>query len=130
MMGVVKKKAIAAALCPMTANAPNEFRIIPFMHENEIGAIESLVEIERREFVKLTFEPRISSRESVQRSLAMFGAQVAQTPALLWLVDFDFMAALDQLGRDTAKKMGVTVIPIGEERVIEKDDLHAARSPE
>ena len=56
--------------------------------------------------------------------VAVLGPQVLHAPGVGRLVDADVVPAQQELAGDAAEEVGVAVIPVGDERVIEQDDLH------
>src|SRR3546814_16336813 len=56
---------------------------------------------------------------------AMLGLQVGPAPAVARLQHPNAMAARKQFPHDAAQEMGVAVVPVGDQRVIEHDELHA-----
>jgi hypothetical protein len=64
--------------------------------------------------------------ECLQRNGTGVGKQIRATPSIGWLIQTHIVAARLQLGDDAAQKVCVTVIPVGNERVIEERKAHAA----
>jgi hypothetical protein len=52
--------------------------------------------------------------------------EVPAAPAVTRLEDTDVVAEREQLTRDPAEEVRVAVVPVGDERVVEERDLHAA----
>ena len=66
--------------------------------------------------------------ELVQRSGALFGDEVRAAPGISGFVDRDLVAGAQEFRGDAAQEVGVAVVPIRNERMVEKDNLHAATS--
>ncbi|HET7313648.1 MAG TPA: hypothetical protein VFJ08_04775 [Salinisphaera sp.] len=96
------------------------------MHQHQIGAVERGIQIEPIRVVVMTGQLGIMPAKSVERGLAALLDQIAPAPAVARLVNAHVVAAPEQFARDPAQEMRVTVIPIGNQRVIEENDSHGA----
>src|SRR5690554_6665791 len=54
--------------------------------------------------------------------------QIRDAPGVSGLVDHHLMSARLELARATAQEMGVAVIPVGDQRVVEHHDTHSTTS--
>src|SRR5688572_17144906 len=114
----------------MLADASDPFRLVPFMHDDDVRAIECLIEVQRRRIVGAAAKLGKCSVKIVDCELALVDQQIAEAPAILWFVHVNLMAAVQQLTDDAAKEMRVAVIPVRDQRVTKQNELHAtARAP-
>ena len=124
MMRVVKEQNVIVVRA-MFADATDEFVRVPFVDDDEVSALECVLEIECRERVLRGTQLRIGGMEAANWFLAVFRAQALQAPRILRLINVNAVAARHQLRGDAAEEMRVAVIPVRQERVIKHYDAHA-----
>ena len=107
----------------MLPNEPHQGRVIPFVNEYDVGVVEHLFEIDRRQFVEPTAETRIGGVEGGDGRAALILTQVACAPSVVWLIDGYTMTKIEQFVGNTTKEVRVSVIPVGNERVIEEHEV-------
>ena len=127
VVGVVEQQAIAAAAQPMPADRRHQRRLVPLVHDDEVGPREAGVEVERRRVVGGGAQAREGGGEGRLGVEPCLGLQVAPAPAVQRLEHLDGMAAGLQLADDAAQEMGVAVVPAGNQGVDEEDDAHGNR---
>jgi hypothetical protein len=123
MMSIVKEQGVLVPM-PMRADAPHQIVFVPFVDEHQIGAVQRVVQVERRQVVRSTPQLRIDLMKRALRRRAVFGLQMPQTPAVARLENAHIISARQQFADDAAQKVRVAVIPIGDERVAEDDNSH------
>src|SRR3954447_2932211 len=127
MMCVMEKKREWRALCSTLADASDQIRRVPFMHNHQIGTMQGAVEIHRRAVL-----PDLDAgQESLclpQRLYAAVANGVEAAPSVGRFIDNHLVPELTQLARNTAEKMGVAVIPAGCDCMVEQDAFHACTS--
>ncbi len=109
----------------MPADTRYELRLIPLVHDHDVGAIERFIQIESGRIVERAAQTRVSRLEGIQRPIPMAFAQIAQTPAANRLEYLDAMPPVHQLGHDAAQEVRIAVVPVGHQRVIEQNEIHA-----
>src|SRR5687768_8797618 len=107
----------------MAADAPDEVRIIPLMHNDHVGAVQHFIEVDSVRPVKRAAQVRIGGVKLVNGPFTTLLAQIAQAPVVLLLVNTHGVAALDELRGDAAQEMRVAVIPVRNKRVIEQNKV-------
>src|ERR1051326_3461341 len=107
------------------SKASHEVVGIPFVNQDEIGAREFGLEVDSSGRVELAAQIRECGVKVLDGTGSRLGDQVLPAPAVFRLQDAEMVAAIDQLGGNAAEKMGVAVVPIGNERVGEDDYAHA-----
>ena len=108
-------------------NPRHELGRVPLVDDDHVGALERTIEIEARQIVGGRAEPRERRWNSRNGSLAVIRQEMAPAPAVRRLVQRDLVPARHQLAHDAAQEMGVAVVPVRHERVVEEDELHADR---
>src|SRR5215212_4642537 len=127
MVRVVKKQSVIGRLT-MLADALHQRPVVPFVHQNEVGTVERLIEIERAAVVAPAVKHRIGVRKVRKRRFSILARQVEYAPCIGRLVDIYSMAASNELAADATQEVRIAVIPIGDERVTENYDAHARDS--
>src|SRR5690606_4068404 len=94
------------------------------VNKDDVDAVQHGVEIEGVEPVVAPDDVRKGRAERGERRRPMLGKKVPAAPAVLRLVDADLVAAAPQLADNTAEEMGVPVIPVRNDRVIEEGEAH------
>jgi hypothetical protein len=123
---VVKEQPVAARALAVRADAGDELRVAPLVHEHEIGAVERHVEVERRQVVGRARELRERAREVLLARAPVLRHEIRPAPSAGGLEHAHVVAAIEQLGRDAAQEVRVAVVPVADQRVAEDDDPHAA----
>jgi hypothetical protein len=129
VVGVVEEEAEAAFVFAVLADALDEGVVVPFVNEDQVGAGEGVVEVERLEVVGEAGEVGVGVVEFMDGFFAVFFAEVFDAPGVAGLIDADVVAAREELADDSAKEVGVAVVPVGDEGVIEEDDAHGVKTP-
>gem|GEM_PF-4568549 len=107
------------------ADAFDELGGVPLVDDDEVGVFDGFVEIEGCGVVGDAFEEWIGGVEASDGIFAVFFAEVFDAPGVGGFVDEDLVSARDELRGVTAEEVGVAVIPVGDQRVVEKADFHA-----
>jgi hypothetical protein len=129
MMGVVEEH-FASCSGRAFADPLDPLRLVPFVHDDDIRAIEHPLQIERSRVVANAFQFRKGGMKVRHRSCALLFEKMHQAPGVRRLIDIDLVATMQQFADDAAQEMRVTVIPIRNQGVIEEYEFHAtARSP-
>jgi hypothetical protein len=102
MMRVVEEEDIRAAVCPVTSDSCDQMAIGPFVNHDQIGVANRIIQIERRQVVRVAVKPRIGPVKGVDSDIAMVPEEVSPAPAVLWLEDPHGTVAVDELLHDTA----------------------------
>ena len=127
VMGVVEQQDVAAGREAMPAQRRDEPRLVPLVHDDDIGAVDNPIRVEVDAVVHLRPELRESRAEPPHGSFAMIAQQICPAPAVARLAGDGDMSAPLQFPHHAAQKMRVAVVPVGNQGV-RKDD-EAQRSP-
>jgi hypothetical protein len=122
VVGVVEQQTEAAAGAAPPADRRHHLGLVPFVDQHQVDAVEHAVECdgEPGRVVGDADEAGVGAGEGRQRCLTVVGEQVVAAPAVLGLVHHHPGAARLQLGDDAAQEVGVAVVPVRHERVVEE----------
>ena len=93
VVGVVKEELVAASLQAVGADPSDQPVRGPLVDQDELGAFEDLVEIDRRGVVTTRIDHRIRRADVGDRGLALLGEQVLRAPRVLRLERDDIVPA-------------------------------------
>jgi hypothetical protein len=125
VVGVVEEQLVAVVPGAVGADPGDQLGLVPLVDEDEVGLVEGGVDVEFPRVVGSGLEVREGAGELAQRLLAVLALEVGAAPAVGRFVDRHLVPAVLQLGGDAAEEVGVAVVPVGDQRVGEDDDLHA-----
>ena len=97
------------------------------VHEHHVDIFEGRMKIEI--LVALGAQERIAAIELFDRCRAVEAQEVARAPGVLRFENAHLVSTNHQIRRDTAQKVGIAVVPIGDERLVEQRDPHLKRTP-
>src|SRR5690242_7060879 len=126
MMGVMKQEDIVTVALMMRPNTADEFRLVPFVHEHQLNAIQQTLESQPCQRVGRATQVRVCLTESAQRCRPMLGHEIDQAPAGPGLKHADLVSTGLQFIGNTPEEMRIAVIPIRTQRMVKQGDLHAA----
>jgi hypothetical protein len=106
----------------------DQLRLVPFMDQHQVCVIQHAIEIECFQVVTSARELRKCFLKLEHRTVSMFAKKVLDAPRVCRFVDLDRIASRQQLRRDTPQEMRVSVVPVGDQRLVEHDYAHAATS--
>jgi hypothetical protein len=95
----------------MSADTANEFRRVPFVNEDDVGAIQRQPQVESL-VVNDGVQPRVNAPEIFQSAAAILPKKILPAPGIPRFIGHNLMAAGEQFGRDPTEKMSVPVVPI------------------
>src|SRR4051812_27280619 len=127
MMRVMEKQREWRPLCSTLADASDQIRRVPFMHDHQIGALQGAVQIHRRAVLP-DLDVGQESLCLLERLYAAVANGVKAAPSLGRFIDDHLMLKLTELARNAAEKMRVAVVPAGCDCMIEQDAFHACTS--
>jgi hypothetical protein len=90
------------------------------VNQRDVAAVERLVEVEVFELVSNGVDGGKCSARVVDRLFAVVGQEVSDAPRVERLEDAYVVSAARQLGDDASQKVGVSVVPVAEERMAKK----------
>jgi hypothetical protein len=96
------------------------------VHDDELGAVERRVEIERRFVVQLGPQRRIRGAPGLERRGSAIRGELAGAPRVVRLERAHDVAAVRQRADETAKEMRVAVAPVRAPGVGEEGYTHEA----
>ncbi len=126
VVGVVEQEQIAAAGGAVRAQGSDQLGLVPFMDQDQIGAIQGPLQIELDAPVGLDRQLGKGGLRHLDRGLAGIFGLILPAPAVFRLEGPDLVAERLQLAHDAAQEMDVAVVPAGEQGVAEQDDAHQA----
>src|SRR5688572_17014041 len=115
MVSVVKQQDETVLLSAVLTNPFDQFRLVPFVNDHEIGFTQREVEIEMVQFVTNAVELRIGLFKLDDRRPTVLRNQALQAPGIAWLINVHLMTTGQQLRRDAAEKVCVSMVPIGDQ---------------
>jgi hypothetical protein len=108
----VEKRAVAAVVCAVSTDTSDELMLIPLVYDHELRAGQRAIQIEFAQRVLVRTELRVALVKRSNRRLAVLLHKVLPAPRIGWFVNDYVVAPRDQLSRDAAEKMRVSVVPI------------------
>jgi hypothetical protein len=130
VVGVVEQQPEAAAGAAPTPDGGHELRLVPLVDQHQIDAVEHGVERdgEAGGVVADAGEARVGAGEAGERLRAVVRDQVVAAPAVAGLVHRHPRTPCLQLGGDAAQEVGVAVVPVRHEGVVEERDPQRAHA--
>ena len=125
MVGVVKQQdeGTLAAQLPEPRHEPG---IVPFMRDHEVRPAHGLHQIKIPRVVNARFQLGICLMEELANLVAVIADEICPAPRVRRLVNEHLVAGGQQLGGNAAEEVGVSMVPIGNQGMIEHDDFHDA----
>ncbi|MGY3512927.1 hypothetical protein ACVIQY_005902 [Bradyrhizobium sp. USDA 3051] len=118
MMGVVEQQREGRAVSPSRSDVCDQIRRIPFVDDDEIGAVQRLIEI-KGGVVAADADAGKQRWNILHRLTATLADRIQSAPAVDRLEHDDLMPERVKFADITAHEMGIAVVPAGGERVIE-----------
>jgi hypothetical protein len=103
---------------------PRQLRAVPFVNDDKVRVAQRRVEIQRFGRVTNRSEPRIDGMKSADRPGPVLGEELPDAPRILGLVNEHVVAAVSKFRGDSPKEVGVPMVPVGDQRVVEESDVH------
>lgn len=128
MMRIMEEKPISPGARPMLTDPPDQVVAVPLMDQDQIGAIERPVEIEGRRIIQRASKLRERGMEPIDRRPPLLRDQTPKAPPVGRLINKNLMTAREELARDSPQEMGVSMVPVGDQRVIKHHDAQASTS--
>ncbi|MGY4333998.1 hypothetical protein ACVWWG_008415 [Bradyrhizobium sp. LB7.2] len=127
VMGVVEQQREGSAMRPPVADVCDQIRRIPFVDDDEIGAVERLIQIEAG-VIAADADAGKQHRNVLHGLTATLADRVQSAPAVDRLEHDDLMTERMKFAGIAAQEVGVAVVPAGGEGVVEQDAFHARTS--
>lgn len=118
MMGVVEQQREGRAVSPSRSDVCDQIRRIPFVDDDEIGAVQCLIEI-KGGVVAADADAGKQRWNILHRLTATLADRIQSAPAVDRLEHDDLVTERVKFAGITAHEMGIAVVPAGGERVIE-----------
>ena len=129
MMRIVEQQQIPPTAATMRGDALDQGRLVPFMHQHDIGAVERPIQIEPCGVVDGDRQIGIGLAPRFERRLALLGNQIAGAPPIRRLERPDRDAAALTFAEHAAQEMRVAVVPVGSQRMAKQHEFrHHATS--
>jgi hypothetical protein len=125
MVGIVEQQGEAAPGLAQVADAGDEVRRCPFMHDHHVGVVQRRCVVEPGS-VSGDRQVGKPDSEALERSGAMVRDQVRAAPSVFRLQHPCQMTAPFQIRQDTPEKVRIAVVPVGDHGMGVEDELHAA----
>src|SRR3546814_10330471 len=125
MMGSREGQGQRAAPLAKGTKGGNDGGVGPFVHEDQIRILYHLLRVETGGVIAAGGKLRIGIAESRQPSLAVVSHQIGKAPAIHRLHGTRLMPQGLQLAQQPALEMSVAVVPAGQQRMGEIEDIHA-----
>src|SRR5215207_3610383 len=125
-MRVVKEQEKARVAAPVFADALDQLGLVPFVDDYQLRIIKRFFKLQLIRVVAVGPEFRISVMKVEQRLRAVFRDQVLHAPGIVRLVNLDLMSVRNQLGGNAAQEMGISVVPIRDQRLVKQHYAHCA----
>ncbi len=94
------------------------------MNDHQVRAIKRFVQIQSIRVILAAAQSLIDGVEIIQRPVAVIAQEILQTPIVARLVHQYVVVSSCKLGCDSAQEVGVSMIPVGNERMIEEYNFH------
>ena len=130
MVRVVEQEREAARALAAEADPADEGRLVPLVHQHDVCTVGRRLDVELLRVVEDGPQLGKGAAELVHGAEAVLLEKVAAAPAVARLEDAHGVAAPHELARDAAQEMRVAVVPVGDDRVVEERDVHAATRAE
>ena len=111
----------------MLADAADQLVIAPLVDDDQV-ALQRRLQIQAGEVIQMALQVRIRRSEFLDRAFPVLSDEVLPAPRIPRLEHLDLVPAGQQLGHYAAQKMGVAVVPVREQRVIEHHNAHGGLS--
>src|SRR5690349_10610995 len=102
MMGVVKQQCVRGPCDALASDGGNETRRIPFVHDDKIGTVRCLLEVERVIAISMDRYTREQGGGLGENCAPAARQRIGAAPAVLGLIDSHLMAQLDQFTSDSS----------------------------
>ena len=98
--------------------------IVPLVDNDQISPVQRFIEIEAAQVILDALQAGIPLLEFPDWKFALLGAEVIETPTIARLINAKVMTARNQIAGDSPQEMGVAMIPVGKQRMVEHHDPH------
>ena len=124
MVRVVEEQPVAAVRRAVFSDPVHQVVVVPLVHEHYIGIGQGRVEVQRIERVARASQVGERLHEAEDGAVPAVGDEVLHAPCGPRFIDAHGEPAIHQLGGDASQEMRITVVPVGDQRVIEHDNVH------
>jgi hypothetical protein len=94
------------------------------MDDDHVGAFQDPFHGKVGWIISVAAEVWVGSSECGERGVPMVSPQVADAPAVSRLIDLHGVSPGEQLRGNAAKEVGIAVVPVGDQGVVEQDKTH------
>jgi hypothetical protein len=129
VVGIVEKQLVSPNNLSMPPDVFDKGMIVPFVDYDEVCSIELTIQIQRFQIVTYAGQTRIGRSKPSNRAVPIFGQEVSHTPSICRLIHLDIMTPRQQLGCYPPKEVGIAMIPVRNERMIEHYHTQFTVSP-
>src|SRR5690606_33531312 len=105
VMRVVEQEVKTAATSANLADAADQPRIVPLVHDYQIGIVQCIIQVDGSWVVTDAVELGISLAEGLNDAHAVVGQKMVQAPTVCWFVNLHLVTTRSQLHDDAAQKM-------------------------
>ena len=125
MVGVVEQQPVSSLTRPVFGQCCKDIHRRPLVSDDDVGTVDGAVNIKRVRIVPFADETREGALELRQRLRPVLLDQVGVAPAPCWFEHAHAVSARQEFGHDPTEKMGIAMVPVRHQRVIEEGELHA-----
>src|SRR3569623_2782350 len=124
MVGIVKQEARTRMGGAIFADTTHELMIVPFVHDDEVGAVDQLAALVLLFFVKVALEKGKVPMKVGARARSLLAEELGETPSAVRFIYLHLVPARLEFAHHATQEVGIAVIPVGHQRVIEHLDTH------
>src|SRR3954469_17628702 len=122
---VVKQQYVGGPCDALPSDGGNETGRIPFVHDDKVGTVRCLLEVERLVAISMDRHTREQGGDLSEYRASATRQRIGAAPAVLGLIDSHLMPQSHQFAGKAAEEMHVAVIPARQDGVVEKNNFHA-----
>ncbi len=124
VVGVVKQKPELCAAPAQESDPTHQLGLVPFMDDHGVHAVQRPFHAGKTRRIKNGPEVTEAPVEFESRPGAVPADEILKAPTVLGFENSHLMSPADQLGGDSPQEMSVAVVPIGDNRMVEKRYPH------
>src|SRR3569623_1250600 len=124
MVGIVKQEARTRMGGAIFADTTHELMIVPFVHDDEVGAVDQLADLVVLHIVKVAHELGNVPMKVGERARSLIAEEMGETPSAVRFIYLHLVPARLEFAHHATQEVGIAVIPVGHQRVIEHHDTH------
>src|SRR3569833_2158093 len=124
MVGSVKQEARTRMGGAIFADTTHELMIVPFVHDDEVGAVDQLADLILLQIVNVAHVLGKVPMKVGERARSLIAEEMGETPSAVRFIYLHLVPARLEFAHHATQEVGIAVIPVGHQRVIEHHDTH------